>query len=258
MSFSQTNPHATPGSHRVSPRPTRKRGSANPRIFRRRPAPACARAAADVGRRDAAMMDACSRPLVPSEIGDAPGDRTHHAARRPSITLAIVPTCAMQSVAASISVPARAAASRRARARARPPPAHPSAPRRPTPRTRASRSSSTATASSSRLVRAANADHRAPRARLFDLVLRRRAEDPPRVARASDRADGLIHTRREMLRPLALAHFRSVPATQRSFTAARITRRSSTLSSPSTARRWTGPWSTTTSSPTPSAAESRR
>ena len=58
-------------------------------------------------------------------------------------------------------------------------------------------------------MRAANADL-APRARLFDLPFLRptRAEDPPRVARASTARTGLIHTRRDLF---PLAHLAPLP-----------------------------------------------
>ena len=211
--------------------------------------------------RGCSCLPSCT-PLVPSRIRRVPSDRTHHAARRLSITLATDQRTRCSASPRPSPFPRASARVPPRLARAGCPlPAHPSAPRRPTPRTRASRSSSTATASSSRPVRAANADPRAARA-----PSRRPVPSPDARRRPASRRAPVHHadrpyphaTRDAPLPPRPLAHVRPFPATQRSFTAARITRRSSTLSSPSTARRWTGPWSTTTSSPTPSAAESRR
>ena len=197
MSFSQTNPYATPGSHRVSPRPVH--GSARLGFSEEGQHPRVRSSGCGRGSERCCDMDACSRPLVPSRIGGCPSTGHTTPRARPSITLAI---------------------DRRARCRASPPPSpFPRASARVSPRLRARsvrpprirprrgvQHREPALRAPLRLrrrhrrnwLRAANADL-APRARLFDLPFLRptRAEDPPRVARASTARTGLIHTRRE-------------------------------------------------------------
>ena len=256
MSFSLKNPHAAPGSPSVSPGPVQlsiSRDFLSTRV--------CDRTEAlQVG---SGCSRACQPALVPScRVGSGGCPPIGHTTPRGGSRVLSRPTNERDAVRRRVRLRSRArprASLRASRARGVRPP-------RIRPR-RGVQHREPALRAPLRLRRRHRRDRCAPRtptlalrARLPDVLFPRptRAEDPLRVARPSTTRTGLIHTRRETLPPRPLAHVRPFPATQRSFTAARTTRRSNTISSPSTARRWTGPWSTTISSPTPSAAESRR
>ena len=258
MSFSLKNPHAAPGSPSVSPRPvqlSKSRDFLSTRVCDRNRRP-LRTGSGCVGVR------ACHPALPSCRVGSGGCPPIGHTTPRGGSRLLSRPTNERDAVRRRVRLRSRArprASLRASRARGVRSP-------RIRPR-RGVQHREPALRAPLRLRRRHRRDRYAPRtptlaprARLPDVLFPRptRAEDPLRVARPSTTRTGLIHTRRETLPPRPLAHVRPFPATQRSFTAARTTRRSSTLSSPSTARRWTGPWSTTISSPTPSAAESRR